>query len=126
MIRKTAALVATMGLMAAPAAAQDTPAPSSKSAPQTICKGLAKKKVGNQKKSLFAECVSGAKKTQAKIDANKAREARGQKPARVVPGQICKTASKKKAEGQTKSPFAACVKGATETNKAAREAARQA
>ncbi len=43
----------------------------------------------------------------------------------MIPGQVCKTASKKKTAPQTKSPFAACVKGATETNKAAREAARQ-
>lgn len=125
MIRKTAALVAAMGLMAAPAAAQDTQQPTSKAAPQTICKNEPKKKVGTQTKSLFAECVSGANKAQAKIDANKRREARGQKPVRVIPGQVCKGVSKKKAPGQTKSPFAACVKGATETNKAAREAARQ-
>ena len=126
MIRKSAALVATMGLMAAPAVAQETQEPNSNSAPQTICKNESKKKNSAGKgKTLFAECVSGFKKAEAKNEANEQREARGQKPARVIPGQVCKSQSRKKAEGQSKSPFAACVKGATEANKAAREAARQ-
>ncbi len=43
----------------------------------------------------------------------------------MIPGQVCKTASKKKSGTQTKSPFAACFTGATETNPPARVAARQ-
>ena len=125
MIRKTVVVAATaFSLAGAPAVAQDTPQPP-KNAPEA-CKAESKKKNSAGKgKTLFATCVSGFKKAEAKNEANERRQARGQKPVRVIPGQVCKTASKKKAEGQTKSPFAACVKGATEANKAAREAARQ-
>ena len=126
MIRKTVAVAATaFSLAAAPAVAQEMEQPNSKS-PAQACKTMSKKKNSAGKgKTLFATCVSGFKKAEAKNEANERRQARGQKPVRVIPGQVCKTASKKKAEGQTKSPFAACVKGATEANKAAREAARQ-
>ena len=125
MIRKTVVVAATaFSLAGAPAVAQDTPQPP-KNAPEA-CKAESKKKNSAGKgKTAFAVCVSGFKKAEAKNEANERRQARGQKPVRVIPGQVCKTASKKKSGTQTKSPFAACVKGATETNKAAREAARQ-
>ncbi len=126
MIRKTAAVAATLGLMAAPAAAQETQESSSKAAPQTICKNESKKKSSAGKgRTLFAVCVSGARKANEQNAANERREARGQKPVRVVPGRICASQSRKKVAGAPKSAFAACVKGATEANKAAREAARQ-
>jgi hypothetical protein len=125
MIRKTVVVAATaFSLAGAPALAQETEQPSSKS-PAQACKTMPKKKNSAGKgKTLFAVCVSSFKKTAAKNEANEQRQARGQKPVRVIPGQSCKAASKKKEEGQTKSPFAACVKGATEANKNAREAAR--
>jgi len=126
MIRKTVVVAATaFSLAGAPALAQETERPSSKS-PAQACKSMSKKKDSAGKgKTLFAKCVSGFKKAEAKNEANDRREARGQKPVRVIPGQVCKNESRKKAAGQKKSPFAACVKGATEANKAAREAARQ-
>ena len=127
MLRKTAALAATMGLMAAPVAvAQEPQEPSSKS-PAQACKTMSKKKnSGGKGKTMFAICVTSFEKTEARNEANERREARGQKPVRVTPGQSCKSfKGQPKAPGQTKTPFAACVKGATEANKAAREAARQ-
>ncbi len=38
----------------------------------------------------------------------------------TAPGQVCKSESRKKAEGQTKSAFAACVVGAKRANREAR------
>ncbi len=125
-MRKTAAVAAAFSLMAAPAFAQDMQEPSSESAPQTICKNESKKKTNRGKgKSPFAACVSGAKKANAQAERNEQREARGQKPLRVAPGQFCRNESRKKSGTDTKSPFAACVKGATEANKRNREAAQQ-
>ena len=127
MLRKTAAVAATLSLMAAPAAvAQETQEPSSKS-PGQACKTMSKKKNSAGKgKTMFAVCVTGFARAEAKNEANEQRKARGQKPVRVIPGQVCKSfKGQPKAPGQTKTPFAACVKGATEANKKAREAARQ-
>ncbi len=127
MIRKTVVVAATaFSLAGAPALAQETEQPTSKS-PAQACKTMSKKKDSAGKgKTLFATCVSGFKKAEAKNEANEQRQARGQKPVRVIPGQVCKNLKgQPKVEGQTKTPFAACVKGATEANKAAREAARQ-
>ena len=95
-----------LALSAAPAVAQqpeDTPAKGEKNAaaPGQYCKaaGASKKKVEGQKKSAFAECVTG----QAKL-----RNGEGEVTAR----EACKDAAKKKAEGQKKSSFATCVKAA--------------
>jgi hypothetical protein len=95
-----------LALGAAPAVAQkpeDKPAKgdNNAAAPGQYCKaaGASKKKVEGQKKSAFAECVTG----QAKL-----REGEGE----VSPREACKSAAKKKAEGQKKSSFATCVKAA--------------
>ena len=125
MIRKTVVVAATaFSLAGAPAVAQDTPQPP-KNAPEA-CKAESKKKNSAGKgKTAFAVCVSGFKKAEAKNEANERRQARGQKPVRVIPGQVCKSfKGQPKVAGQKKTPFASCVKGATEANKAAREAAR--
>ena len=127
-MRKTAvATVTALSLMAAPAFAQETEEPKGQTtSPAKLCKNESKKKDSAGKgKTLFAKCVSGAKKANAQIEANVAREAAGEKPKRVAPGQFCKNESRKKVAGAPKSPFAACVAGAVAANKAAREAAKE-
>lgn len=125
-MRKTAAVAAALSLMAAPAFAQEAQPDRGKStAPGQICKGESKKKTNRGKgKSAFAACVSGVKKANAQSERNEQRAAKGQKSLSVSPGRLCRTESRKKSSSDKKSPFAACVKGATEANKRNREAAR--
>ena len=117
---RTAATTAALALLATPAFAQDAPKePQGKgqtTSPAKICKNESKKKTRHGKgKSPFAACVSGAKRQQA--EAAKTPEQSEQR----APGQICADKSRKKAATDTKSAFAACVKGVTEMRKAQRE-----
>jgi hypothetical protein len=100
-----------LALSAGPAFAQkpeDKPAKGEKNmaAPGQYCKaaGAAKKKVEGQKKSAFAECVTGQAKLRQSAD--------DEGEPTISPRQACKDAAKKKAEGQKKSSFATCVKAA--------------
>ena len=111
-MRKTAAVTTALALMATPAFAQgpnETPRGQGIS-PAKECAGKSKKKVkGTSGHSQFSGCVRGVKGASAEHQANEQREARNQKPKQVNPARYCATQSRKKAEGQTKSPYATCV-----------------
>jgi hypothetical protein len=116
--RTTAATTAAIALLATPAFGQEPPQGEGQAtSPAKICKNESKKKTNRGKgKSPFAACVSGAKKQQAE-----ARRESNPSEQRA-PGRICKNESRKKDADDTKTPFAACVKGVVETRKAQREA----
>ena len=117
---KGAATVAALSLFAAPAVAQDT---TQKTPPAQLCAKESKKKTnGGKGKSPFAACVSGARKAQAEIRRNEQNPPKA-KDKTTAPGQICRTESRKRTaadkEAGRKSPFAACVTGATKAQQEA-------
>lgn len=121
---KTAAATAAIALLATPAFAQGTDQePRGKgqaTSPAKICKSESRKKTMRGKgKSPFAACVVGAKRQER--EATRTPEESEQR----APGRICRDQSRKKAKTDSKSAFAACVKGVTVTRKQQRDAEQE-
>ena len=123
-MRKTAvATVTALSLMAAPAFAQGQGQQEPKgqtTSPAKICSAMdpvpSKKKVaGTKGQSAWAGCVTGVKGHNADVAKNEQREAQGKPERKLNPARFCKAMtpalSKKKAPGDKKSPYAACVSG---------------
>ena len=119
-MRKTAAVTTALALMATPAFAQGQgqggQGQGQSTSPAKICAkqfgsdaavAAAKRKVpGTKGQSAWAGCVSGVKKQNADRQQGKTQE----NPARRCKA-ITPALSKKKAPGQKKSPYGACVSG---------------
>ena len=125
---KGIAAVAALSLSATPAFAQDAPTDPVKQSPGQICKAESKKKTMRGKgKSPFAACVSGAKRAEANLVkvAETQDQPRNERAKKQNPARLCQSFSKKKAETDKKSPFAACVSGAAKAQRLAKQAERE-